>query len=99
MMKRVNISVKSSSEKRIPLRTCVACRQVKAKRDLVRIVRTADEGLTVDTTGKKQGRGVYLCKMKDCWENGLKNNRLGYALHITLTQQDQQKLIEFTEKL
>lgn len=95
----MNISIRSSSEKRVPQRTCVACRQVKAKRDLVRIVRTADEGLMVDTAGKKQGRGAYLCKVKGCWENGLKNNRLGYVLHMTLTQQDQQKLIEFAEKL
>jgi predicted RNA-binding protein YlxR (DUF448 family) len=95
----VNISVQPSAGKRVPQRTCVACRQVKAKQDLVRIVGTADEGLTIDTTGKKQGRGAYLCKVKNCWESGLKNNRLGYVLHMTLTQQDQQKLIEFAEKL
>jgi hypothetical protein len=95
----MNTSVSPSPEKYVPQRTCVACRQVKAKRDLVRIVTTADGGLIVDSTGKKPGRGAYLCKHKECWEKGLKSNNLGNVLRVPLSQQDKQKLKEFAERL
>ena len=85
--------------KSVPERTCIACRQVKAKRDLVRIVKTKDEGIVIDTNGKKPGRGAYLCKTKECWENGLNGNRLEYVMRTTLTQQDLKRLEEFAEKL
>ena len=85
--------------KRVPQRTCIACRQIKAKRDLIRIVKTNDEGVVVDANGKKPGRGAYLCRIKECWENGLKGNRLEYIMHTTLTQQDRQRLEEYAKKL
>ena len=94
-----SIDVNADSVKRLPQRTCVACRQVKTKRDLVRIVKTIDEGVLVDVAGKKPGRGSYLCKVKGCWENGLKGGRLEYVMRTTLTQQDRQRLEEYAERL
>jgi uncharacterized protein len=96
-MKKKLIDV-TGPTKHVPQRTCIVCRQVKAKRELVRIVRT-DTGVVVDTSGKKQGRGAYLCKAKECWESGLKGNRLEYVLHAVLTQQDHQQLGEYANKL
>ena len=60
-----------SATKRIPERMCVACRQMKPKTELLRIVNT-DDGVVVDTTGKLYGRGVYLCKCKECVTKALK---------------------------
>lgn len=83
--------------KRVPQRTCIACRQVKAKRELVRIVRAGD-GVVIDIHGKKSGRGAYLCKAKECWNIGLKGNRLEYVLRGTFTPQDRQQLEEYAKQ-
>lgn len=64
--------------KKIPERMCVACRQMKPKKELIRIVNT-DNGVVVDSTGKLNGRGVYLCKCRECVERALKNK--GFAKH------------------
>lgn len=66
----------------VPQRTCVACRQARAKRELVRIVRTVDGSVLIDPTGKKSGRGAYLCSQPDCWNAALKRGVLPRALKI-----------------
>jgi uncharacterized protein len=99
MTKReTHTNVRPGTIKRVPERTCIACRQVKAKRDLIRIVKTKDEGIVIDADGKKPGRGAYLCKTKECWENGLKGNRLEYVMRAALTPQDRQRLEEYAGK-
>ena len=60
-----------SAAKKIPERMCVACRQMKPKTELLRIVNTQD-GVVVDGSGKLNGRGVYLCKCKQCVTKALK---------------------------
>lgn len=89
----------SHSAKRIPQRTCVACRQVRPKRELVRLVSVADKMVEVDTTGKKTGRGAYLCPTPDCWETGLKSGRLEYALRTSLTRENREQLIDSVREL
>ncbi len=79
--------------KHVPQRTCVGCRTVMAKRQLVRIVRTAD-GVLVDPTGKLAGRGAYLHDKRSCWENGLKGS-LANALKVALTPADHERLENF----
>ena len=79
--------------KHVPQRTCVGCRQVLAKRTLVRVVRTA-EGTRVDLTGKAAGRGAYLHSLRSCWERGLKGS-LAHALKTELTDQDREHLRAF----
>jgi predicted RNA-binding protein YlxR (DUF448 family) len=69
-----------TSRRKVPQRTCVACRAVRAKRDLVRVVRTIDGAVLVDATGKKTGRGAYLCRQRSCWEAGLRRGVLERAL-------------------
>lgn len=63
-----------TSTKRIPERMCVSCRQMKPKTELLRIVNTT-QGVVVDLTGKLNGRGVYLCKCKECLTRALKNKK------------------------
>lgn len=84
----------STSQHR-PQRTCVACRQARAKRDLIRIVRIPDGRVEVDTGGKKAGRGAYLCPAEECWETGLKGNRLEHALRTSLTPDNREQLIRY----
>lgn len=99
MKRETPIDPRPGSAKAVPERTCIACRQVKAKRELVRIVKTKDEGIVIDTKGKKPGRGAYLCNTKECWEIGLKGNHLEYVMRTTLTQEDLQRLKEYAAKL
>jgi hypothetical protein len=79
--------------KHIPQRTCVGCRSVLAKRQLIRIVRTAD-GVKVDPTGKLAGRGAYLHDRRSCWEAGLEGS-LAHALKVDLTAADRDNLESF----
>jgi predicted RNA-binding protein YlxR (DUF448 family) len=64
----------------------VACRQVKAKRDLIRVVRGADGRLSVDLRGKAPGRGAYLCPDEACLERGIDDGSLGRALALTIDE-------------
>jgi predicted RNA-binding protein YlxR (DUF448 family) len=68
----------------IPLRTCVGCRKVQAKAELVRIVRTPDGTVQVDPSGKQRGRGAYVCAKRACVERALTRGALGHALRIPL---------------
>jgi len=70
--------------KHVPLRTCIACRQTRGKRELVRVVRTPDAGIQVDPTGKLAGRGAYLCKARACWDAALGSQKLAGALKTAL---------------
>jgi len=99
MKRETPIDSRPGSAKAVPERTCIACRQVKAKRELVRIVKTKDEGIVIDTKGKKPGRGAYLCNTKACWESGLNGNHLEYVMRTTLTREDLQRLKEYAAKL
>jgi predicted RNA-binding protein YlxR (DUF448 family) len=70
----------------LPQRTCVACRSVRAKRDLVRIVRAPSGELSVDLRGKAAGRGAYCDPDPACLERGLKEGALARALEISIDQ-------------
>ncbi len=77
----------------------MACRKVRAKRELVRLVCIANESVEVDTSGKKAGRGAYLCPAEECWEAGLKGSRLEHTLRTTLTQDNREQLIQYGKSL
>ena len=83
--------------KHIPQRTCVGCRTVLPKRQLIRIVRSPD-GIQVDPTGKLAGRGAYLHNRRSCWEQGLKG-ALARALKTELAAEDKERLQDFMETL
>ena len=58
--------------KKTPLRKCVGCNQMNPKKDLIRVIRTPEGDFLVDETGKKNGRGAYLCKKSQCYLTGMK---------------------------
>lgn len=58
------------------MRKCVGCGEMKPKKELIRILRTEEEEFVIDTTGKKNGRGAYLCPQKACFEQAVKNRGL-----------------------
>jgi len=88
-----------SKSKHLPQRTCIACRQIKEKKALIRLVRAENGVAEVDISGKKPGRGVYICPNKVCWELVLKKNRLEYALRTKLGDDNRQILTEYIHNL
>ena len=72
--------------KKIPMRMCVACREMRAKKDLMRVVRT-ENGLVPDKTGKLNGRGAYLCRSAACLAKALKTRALERALEAPVTDE------------
>ncbi len=81
-----------------PQRTRISCRSSSEKRELIRIVR-ALPGVAVDLTGKRPGRGAYLCRAADCWDAALKKGRLDSALRTQVSAADRQRLGEFAAAL
>ena len=90
---------KGNITKHQPMRTCIACRQVKSKRELIRLVRVSSGIVEVDSSGKKAGRGAYLCPEPMCWQAGLATSRLEHTLRTTLSQRNKEQLIEYRKNL
>lgn len=86
-------------QKHVPMRTCVACREEKPKRELVRVVLTPEDGIVIDETGKRNGRGAYLCRQRRCWEEALKRGSLNRALRAQLNETDMALLRRYAASL
>ena len=85
--------------RRVPQRTCVACRTVEGKRGLVRIVRTPEGSVEVDPTGKRNGRGAYLHNSRACWDTALKRKALQHALKTEISETDRDALMLYRDSL
>jgi predicted RNA-binding protein YlxR (DUF448 family) len=83
----------------IPQRSCIACGMVKPKRELVRLVKVPGGGVEVDPSGRKAGRGAYLCPAAGCWQAGLKQGRLDYVLRTSLSEENREQLIRYGREL
>jgi predicted RNA-binding protein YlxR (DUF448 family) len=83
----------------VPQRTCVACRRIRAKRELVRLVRTAYGEVEIDTTGRKEGRGAYICPARPCWEKAVKGKQLEITLKTGISQANRDKLLKTAAEL
>ena len=77
----------------------MACRTTGTKRGLVRLVKSADGAVQVDETGKKPGRGAYLCKRAECWQNALNGKVLQYALKTAISIEDKAALQTYAATL
>lgn len=64
------------SNKKIPMRKCVGCQDMKSKKEMMRVIKTSDNEFLLDATGKKNGRGAYLCPSRECLEKAIKSKGL-----------------------
>ncbi|MDY6012923.1 RNase P modulator RnpM [Clostridium sp.] len=80
--------------KKIPLRMCTGCMEMKPKKELIRVVRSKEGDVSVDLTGKKSGRGAYVCKSKDCLEKSFKTKRLSRNLDVQISEEIYDRLRE-----
>ncbi len=79
-------------KKKVPMRKCVGCGEMKPKKELIRILRTEEEEFVIDTTGKKNGRGAYLCPQKACFEQAVKNRGLERSFKQAIPQEVYERL-------
>lgn len=83
--------------KKIPMRQCVGCREMKPKRELVRVVRSADGEISVDFRGKAPGRGAYLCPDPACLKRAIRAKALERNLDTAIPQAVYERLVERME--
>lgn len=89
---------KGPRPKHVPQRTCIACRRTEGKRGLIRIVRDSEGRVSIDSTGKRAGRGAYLCHEPACWEQALRRHALERALRVESLQADDLAMLEQMER-
>ena len=73
--------------KKDPLRQCVGCGEAKSKKELMRVIKTAEGDISLDFTGKKNGRGAYLCKSKLCLQQARKNKGLERSFKMSIPKE------------
>ena len=73
--------------KKIPMRMCTGCREMKPTKELIRVVKTSEGEIKLDTTGKLNGRGAYICRDRQCFNNAKKSNALSRAFEMQISDE------------
>lgn len=73
--------------KKVPLRQCIGCREMKEKKNMIRVVKTPEGEYLLDATGKANGRGAYLCKDKSCLDRAISGHGLEKSFHETMSKE------------
>lgn len=81
-----------SNNKKIPMRKCVGCQEMKNKKEMMRVLKTSEDTFELDATGKKNGRGAYLCFSKECFEKAVKNKGLERSFKQAIPKEVYEKL-------
>ena len=80
--------------KKVPMRQCTGCREMKSKRDMIRVIKTAENEICIDATGRKNGRGAYICPNMVCLKQAMKNRGLERSLKTARPETVYQQLEE-----
>lgn len=80
--------------KKVPMRQCTGCREMKNKREMIRVIRTAENEICIDATGRKNGRGAYICPNMNCLKMAMKNRGLERSLKTVIPESVYQQLEE-----
>ncbi len=75
----------ASTEKRVPMRQCMGCREHKPKSEFIRVLRKVDGTVLLDSTGRQPGRGTYVCKSAECFKRIRKSRALDRSLHANIS--------------
>ena len=76
-----------SVKKKVPMRKCVGCGEMKNKKEMIRVLKTAEDEIVLDVTGKKNGRGAYICFSRECLEKARKNHGLERSLKASIPEE------------
>lgn len=85
--------------KKIPLRQCVGCGEMKSKKELIRVLKTEEEGFVLDSTGKKNGRGAYICRNAECLKAAKKSKGLDRSFKMAVSDDVYDSLTKEIETL
>ena len=83
----------------IPMRQCTGCREMKSKKEMIRVLKTSENEIILDATGKKNGRGAYLCFSEECLEKAIKNRGVERSLKMSIPQEVYDSLKKEIEKI
>ncbi|MBQ3795508.1 MAG: YlxR family protein [Butyrivibrio sp.] len=81
-------------QKKIPMRKCVGCGQMLEKREMIRVLKTPEDEIILDTTGRANGRGAYICNSKECLMKAIKNKGLERSLKSRIPEEVSARLKE-----
>ena len=81
-----------SVTKKIPQRQCIGCGEMKNKKELIRVIKTPEENIIIDATGKKNGRGAYICKSIECFQKAVKSRGLERSLKVNIPREVYEEL-------
>ena len=87
------------STKKVPLRMCVSCGEMRPKKELLRMVKTPEGAIELDFTGKKNGRGAYICQSSECLKKAIKNKGLERSLKVNIPQEVYEQLTKEMESI
>lgn len=74
-------------QKKIPMRMCLGCQEMRPKKELIRVVKNKENDISIDFTGKKPGRGAYICRSLSCFEKARKGKRLERAFEVFINEE------------
>lgn len=80
--------------KKIPMRQCVGCGEMKSKKEMLRVLKTVEGPIVLDVTGKKNGRGAYLCRKQDCLKKAIKGKGLERSFKMSIPTEVYESLVE-----
>ena len=87
------------SMKKVPLRQCIGCQEMKSKKEMIRVIKTAEDEIMLDATGRKNGRGAYLCPSMECLKKAVKGKGLGRSFKMAIPKEVYETLEKEMEEL
>ena len=88
-----------SNNKKIPMRKCVGCQEMKSKKEMIRVIKTAEGEILLDATGRKNGRGAYLCPSMECFKKAVKGRGLERSFKMAIPREVYETLEKEMEEL
>ena len=86
-----------SQTRKIPMRKCIGCQEMKSKKELIRVIKTPEDQIEIDLTGRKNGRGAYICNSKECLAKAIKNKGLERSFKMPIPKEISDRLVEEME--
>ena len=87
------------SVKKIPLRQCIGCGEMKSKKEMIRVIKTAEDQILLDATGRKHGRGAYLCPSMECFKKAVKGRGLERSFKMAIPREVYETLEKEMEEI
>lgn len=87
------------SMKKVPLRQCIGCQEMKSKKEMIRVIKTAEDEIMLDATGRRNGRGAYLCPSMECLKKAVKGKGLERSFKMAIPKEVYETLEKEMEEL